>query len=182
MFQQHIRLLVSIAFATTALACSGDDGNRGLTSVDRGRALSSLADNEALKYCHDVRAVADKRLAESDRTIGCTGAAAYLYEGKERAVCELYYDRCMSTPPKPPEETEKDECASFADDVKGCKVTVEEYEACVESTIDALRKFGELGKKACTELPSLTITTPACDALKAKCPRLLDTTDPSASG
>jgi hypothetical protein len=180
-------------------ACGGDDDNtpEASTGLPAEAKLSELEASEAPALCDAIEQGIDEVLPESEvKRLSCTFAAVVsmnLSESSEVDVdeCESYVDDCLAGEKSSESGISIDEWSSqttcdqtaVTEDIGECEATVAEYEACLNSALQAFAILRDTLRCSAFENPdkvrdALSMPDPAlsnaCKPLEEKCAGLFD--------
>jgi hypothetical protein len=153
--------VLCLAGAFALSACGGIN-----SGVDGGKKMSELSADEAKTLCQAEGEYTEKQISEDDAKKFACVFAGKLAEGFG-GMCQESYDECMMTATT--EEEEGDSC-DMAMAAMGCDITVDEYEACREESIQATADLIKDISCDSTEADLDTTSGEACTAIKDKCP------------
>lgn len=180
--------------ATPACSSSGSSTTGGSTakppSADPAKTLESMSASEATTYCKEAMAYQAGKLSEDElKRAGCAIAGAFgaftaKTDAEAQQQCQTAYDQCLAKPATSSDAgAAEDPCATFATDAATCKgLTVAEFNACQDEQVAQFKTLAD--PKVCSTLKAggggTTASTPKCDVVKTKCPKLLG--DSSSGG
>lgn len=178
-----------------AAACGGDDDSGGIvTGLPAEQKLSTLTDADVKKACESVNVGASAIITPTALAralcVPLGVEAAVTYSNGAASVdlnkCQQVVDTCVSGADGDEDEdvaaddNDVNDCErSSANDLKGCEVTVGEYETCINLVLNELqRRLNELTCQNAEKLSSEEYSNdeldpsqiPQCQTIMTKCP------------
>jgi hypothetical protein len=168
-------MLHRLSTVFVALLAIGASSCTGYTGIKGSKKLSELDTSERKEVCENSQAHFEEEIGEDRvKNFACvTGAVlSVALSGGGVPECEAAVDLCLMEPAMTTTST------CDVDGATSCEATIEEYEACGDENIAALRTFydGYTCEVALSGSGGQAPTAgPECQALAKKCPELFTT-------
>jgi len=154
----------------------------GVSDADQ---VAEIDEGDLQAVCDALEATFVDALPEAE-LLAFTCAAQALFFGllsemNPEAGCQMAYDACVADPEGLMTEENDDPCPLV--EQPECTATLAEIEACISDGLQAIVAFNDvfecalLNELEADPMAGMDEGSPACDALEAKCPGLLDDDD-----
>jgi hypothetical protein len=162
---------------TLATACGDDGGGGGGSGVSGAKTVDDVTDADAKKICMWTYEQT-QNVSFSDRDLCEIGAKQLSSSASE---CKELVDTCLKDPPELDADDEGPECddAMVEDLPAACsKVTVHDYESCIQGIFAAWKKaFVSVSCTSSGDIPTLADAAgdlpSSCDTIVEHCPEML---------